>query len=549
MAMPGIEFVIRRPAPPPASTRADVALFVGCIARRPGALPVAVADALDAAGWRNDGPYPVRPAVRTALRGVPVAVESWAEFDALFDWRCRESVPGAGERLPCPLGLAVRRFFRAGGAKAWIIRCGNPLPLTNPAITPEAFRALQLAQLAGPLAARADAVPILPGFRNRSPDVDPLDARTWRGLGAIHALEDVALVLLPDLPELVAGPALAAAPPPEPLAMAEQFRPCAVDAQPENPPERGARPEYLAPRLDRTATRLWCDALSFALAMLGTPRGPAHRRDVMLLASLPLISASEAELTRGIHAPLEWLGKRGFAGTDSAPRTPFSATMIGNARLQLAYPWLATRGSARAPEGLEAPEGALAGMIATSALEQGTFRSVAGRKLGAAARLVPDLAGSDVARGLAGMADWLGARISLFAQKRGGVELISDTTASASPSWQSGGVSRLIGSMLRVCRHLGDELMFEASGPQLWGQVANRVTGVLEQYRQLGAFEGQSAAEAYEVICDRRSMTNADIDAGRVRCDVILNPASPINRIVVTLALTEPLPIPALEAA
>jgi hypothetical protein len=44
-------------------------------------------------------------------------------------------------------------------------------------------------------------------------------------------------------------------------------------------------------------------------------------------------------------------------------------------------------------------------------------------------------------------------------------------------------------------------------------------------------------------------MTDADIDAGRVRCEVIVNPASPIERIVVTLALLEPVPALRLEAA
>jgi phage tail sheath protein FI len=44
-------------------------------------------------------------------------------------------------------------------------------------------------------------------------------------------------------------------------------------------------------------------------------------------------------------------------------------------------------------------------------------------------------------------------------------------------------------------------------------------------------------------------MTAADIDAGRVRCEVIVNPASPIERIVVTLALLEPVAALAQEAA
>ena len=44
-------------------------------------------------------------------------------------------------------------------------------------------------------------------------------------------------------------------------------------------------------------------------------------------------------------------------------------------------------------------------------------------------------------------------------------------------------------------------------------------------------------------------MTPADVDAGRIRCEVIVNPASPIERIVVTLALVEPVPALTQEAA
>jgi phage tail sheath protein FI len=44
-------------------------------------------------------------------------------------------------------------------------------------------------------------------------------------------------------------------------------------------------------------------------------------------------------------------------------------------------------------------------------------------------------------------------------------------------------------------------------------------------------------------------MSAADIDAGRVRCEIIINPASPIERIVVTLSLIEPVPALTQEAA
>ena len=550
MPTPGLEFKIQRPAAVAATTRADVAVFAGLIARRTGPLPAQLASLLAAAGWREGGSFPVRAAQLNALLGVPVAVESWAEFDALFDWKSRAPVPGALERLPCPLGLAVRQFFLQGGARAWVIRCGDPLPLTDSSLDTDAFREIQLSALGGPVAGTVDAQPILPGFHDRSLPADPLDAATWKGAAAIYAIDDAAMLLLPDLPDLAAGPARIMEPPPEPPGPPEAFRPCAPSvAAEETPAVRDAKPRYRAPRLARNGYRLWSSALQHALEMLGRPRGPEHRRDVMVVSALP-IPETGFELPRGSEQwPLKVLVEKGNAGTDGAPLALFDSSAIGNARLQLGYPWFGTPDAATCPEGVQSPEGALAGVIARLALERGAFRSAAGRALMSPVRLIPRLAGSDIARGSPGHADWLGDRLCIFAERRGRIELVSDATAAENRAWRKGGVSRLIGILLRACRHVGEEFIFEPSGPALWGRVAGQVISVLEQLRALGAFNGLSADECYSVTCDRRTMTQADIDAGRVRCEVVVNPASPIERIIVTLALLEPLPALTVEAA
>lgn len=549
MPLPGIEFRIERPRTPAATTRADVAVFAGLVARRPGPLAGKLVSRLAETGWREGGSFPVSDARLQALLGIPVAVESWDEFDAIFDWNSRAPVAGAAERLACPLGLAVRQFFLNGGARSWIIRCGDPLPLTKPDLDPDEFGEIQLNALGGPIAAAADTQPILPGFMGLSRDADPLDSATWLGAAAIHAIEDAAMLLLPDLPDLAAGPAKILEPPPEPPGPPEEFRKCAAPAADEAPESRDARPRYRAPRLDKDGYRLWSSALRHALDILGRPRGPEHRRDVMLLAALPIPDVLPGNAASPDRWPLDLLSQSGFAGSKKAPLALFDADAVGNARLQLAYPWLATPDAATCPEGLQSPEGALAGMIAQTSLEQGAFRSAAGRSLGTPARLVPQLAGSDIARGLVGVADWLGDRLCLFAERRGRIELVSDATAASSRAWRKGGVSRLIGILLRASRYIGTNLVFEPSGPDLWSDLAAEVTALLEELRVLGAFEGQSADECYEVVCDRSTMTDADIDAGRVKCDVIVNPASPIERIVVTLALIEPIPALTLEAA
>jgi hypothetical protein len=311
-------------------------------------------------------------------------------------------------------------------------------------------------------------------------------------------------------------------------------------------------PRFLAPHFGQDAYRRWSQAVAHCLALLGRPRGPAHRRDVMMIAALP-IPAQPAGLPERIAKwPLPLLDRRGFAGSEDHPLALFDAAAIGNARLQLGYPWLRTPDANGCPEGLQSPEGALVGILARSALEKGAFRSAAGCDMRGPVQLHPALALSDHNRGYehpAGggdalplnRADWLGDRLCLFDTRLGTVSLISDATFAQDRAWRAGPVSRLIGIVLRAARHLGDDLVFEPSGPRLWRNCADRMVAVLERLRSMGAFSGASARECYYVACDRSTMTAGDIDAGRVRCDVILNPASPIERIEVNLSLIEPL--------
>ena len=542
MPVPGIEFRVQRPSALAATTRADVAVFAGLVARRPGPLPGAVVTALAARGWSEHGSFPVEDARLNALLGIPVAVESWAEFDALFDWMSRSPFPGAQERLPCPLGLAVRQFFLQGGARAWILRCGDPLPLTDSTLDADAFRQIQLTAIGGPISGPLDAQPILPGFQGRSTGADPLDSSTWKGAAAIFAIEDAAMLLIPDLPDLAAGPARIMEPPPEPPGPSEEFRPCAPSIADDEPEARDPRPRYRAPRLGQDGYRLWSAALQHALQLLGRPRGPEHRRDVMLISSLPIPDAGSTMPSGSEQWPLGVLTQSGNAGSDESPMALFDADAIGNPRLQLGYPWLVTPDAANCPEGLQSPEGALAAVIARTALEQGAFQSAASRTLNAPTLLAPALARSDIARGAAGSSDWMGDRLCLFAEARGRIVLVSDATAASDRAWRKGGVSRLIGLLLRACRHIGDDVIFEPSGPVVWARVQSAVTAVLEQLRTVGAFDGVSPDECYRVTCDRSTMTAADIDGGRIRCEVIVNPASPIERIIVTLSLVEPVP-------
>jgi phage tail sheath protein FI len=54
-----------------------------------------------------------------------------------------------------------------------------------------------------------------------------------------------------------------------------------------------------------------------------------------------------------------------------------------------------------------------------------------------------------------------------------------------------------------------------------------------------GALAGEFAAEAFEVRCDRSTITQSDLDAGRVICRVSFKAASPIVHVTVILAMDE----------
>lgn len=558
--MPFPSLIVRQ-APPAAAgltARADVAVFVGLTHRRASPLPASLRAWLEQAGWAGTGAYARSELHVQALLDVPVPVESWSDFDALFAWENREAEAGSPQRIPCPLGLAVKSFFGEGGAKAYVVRTGDPRPLLDRAAEADviaAKRRLVSWAPAAPPDGAADRVALLPGFGDLGAPADAGDPNTWRGAAHVWGLDDAALLALPDLPDLFSGNPGPVPNPPEPPPAEEQFKACAPVLPTVEPDPRRNRLNVSAPRMDREAYGRWADAIAAALRMLASPRGPGHRRDVMLVASLPLPSyAPEATPARSEAWPLALLDEtRLRPASDPAdppiPFTLFDTGLLGSARLQLAYPWVETPGSTILPEGVEGAEGVLLGAIARTALAAGAFRSAAGAPLPSVLRNLPELGTGDLRRGVPGKADWLGDRLTLAGFKAGQPVLLSDSTTSSDVKWRAGGVSRLMNVILRAARRLGTELFFESSGPALWAQAQQQLEGFMTRLWDAGALAGATRREAFEVRCDRTTMSQPDIDAGRVICTVAFQAAQPIQRILVTLALTEAPDAIAREAA
>jgi hypothetical protein len=218
-------------------------------------------------------------------------------------------------------------------------------------------------------------------------------------------------------------------------------------------------------------------------------------------------------------------------------------TGISTAFLQLAYPWLKTTGSQVLLEGLEPPDGALTGLLARNALTRRTFAS-ATKVIPAEVYDVSPILPAQETTVSAKPLTWgdnsfkpLIERVSLFGFTPAGIALLSDVTTYAGESYRPGRIHRLVAVIVRASRTLGEQVAFQQNEPQLWARVQTFLRQLMTRLWQLGALDGATIAEAFSVRCDRSTMTQNDLDNGRLVAVLSFNAAATIELIRVTLAL------------
>ena len=385
--------------------------------------------------------------------------------------------------IPSAMGQAVRQFLAMGGRKAVVVRMGDPVPLT--ASRGERWRAL-VRVMTRPEPTEPDLADVLDAL---AMPVQPpaTEAARRTGIAHLYGLDDTTFLLLPDLVDLASPPpgeaALQSAPPAPQVDFIECV-PAASDLA------DAAQSALAPPVTDDLGNRVWAAALDRALRLV---RDGA--RDKIVLAALPRFG-------RDVIAP-------------EVPRSAF---------LQVAETWARTDGSAAAPGRLMAPDAVLAGHLAASALQRGTFLSAA---------IAPVAAVRDI-DAAAAPSDLPTCRLRRVPR---GIALTGDRTTARDPQWADGPVSRLMALLLRQAREVGVPLVFEPAGPALWGQVRDGIENLLEAAWRRGALAGSGRGDSYSVACDATTMSRDDIDAGRLICEVSFRPTVPVARIRVRLPM------------
>jgi phage tail sheath protein FI len=203
--------------------------------------------------------------------------------------------------------------------------------------------------------------------------------------------------------------------------------------------------------------------------------------------------------------------RRGRLAVLSAPapaRETSSAACYG--------PWLEVDGRA------VPPAGHVAGLMARTDDERGVAAAPAGRPL----------------RGVSGLAGPAPSdpRVNAIRDLREtgrGILVWGARTMTGDPEWKYVNVRRLFLFLERSIDRGLEWTVFEANAEPLWAAVRRTIGDFLDREWRRGSFAGTTPDRAYRVRCDRSTMTEEDIEAGRLVCEIGVAPIRPAEFVVV----------------
>jgi phage tail sheath protein FI len=113
-----------------------------------------------------------------------------------------------------------------------------------------------------------------------------------------------------------------------------------------------------------------------------------------------------------------------------------------------------------------------------------------------------------------------------------GYRLWGARTTSSDPEWKYVNLRRYFAYLERSIDKGTQWAVFEPNGEQLWANVRRTVEDFLFNEWSMGALLGEKPEKAYFVKCDRSTMTQNDLDNGRLVCLVGVAPLRPAEFVI-----------------
>ncbi len=199
---------------------------------------------------------------------------------------------------------------------------------------------------------------------------------------------------------------------------------------------------------------------------------------------------------------------------------------IDSTRAALYYPWIKILDPVTEDEINLPPSGFMAGIFARNDIQFGVHKSPANEVVRLATNFETVL---NKAQQEALNPE--GINCLRFFEGRG-YRVWGARTSSSDPEWRYLNVRRYFHFLESSVERGTQWAVFENNGPELWANVRSTVEDFLYNEFRSGHLLGTKPAEAYFVRCDRSTMTQNDLDNGRLICLVGVSPLRPAEFVV-----------------
>lgn len=199
----------------------------------------------------------------------------------------------------------------------------------------------------------------------------------------------------------------------------------------------------------------------------------------------------------------------------------------------LYYPWVQTLDPTQTPEQgtapskiLLPPSGFVAGIYARSDISRGVHKAPANEVVQGLTRFEANI---NTPRQQVLNPEGINA-LRFFPGR--GSRVWGARTMSSDPEWKYVNVRRFFLFLEHSLDLASQWAVFEPNGDLLWAKVARAIAEFLDGQWREGALLGTTPAQAYFVRCDRTTMTQNDLDNGRLICLVGVAPVRPAEFVI-----------------
>jgi len=192
----------------------------------------------------------------------------------------------------------------------------------------------------------------------------------------------------------------------------------------------------------------------------------------------------------------------------------------------LYYPWIVVRDSSVQKDVNVAPSAHMAGIYARVDVERGVHKAPANEEILSITKIA-----QDVNKREQDLLNPIGINALRFFPQRGN-RVWGARTVSSNASWKYINVRRLFIYVEASIDYGTQWVVFEPNDEPLWARVRQTITNFLTTVWGNGALQGTKPAEAFFVKCDLTTMTQDDIDNGRLICVIGIAPVYPAEFVI-----------------